>query len=74
MRAWHTQDPRPQPARQAQACGLLAGRAAWLAHPLFAAARQRPDVVNALLTEFLDQLPEPVSAAPARRRDEPCSR
>ena len=25
-------------------CGMLAGRAAWLAHPLFAAARARPDL------------------------------
>ena len=31
-------------ARQARDHGLLAGRAAWLAHPLFAAARQRPDL------------------------------
>ena len=29
-------------SRQAQARGMLAGRAAWLAHPLFTAARQRP--------------------------------
>jgi len=35
-------------ARQAQARGLLAGRAEWLAHPLFAAARQRPAVASAL--------------------------
>ena len=35
-------------ARQAQARGLLAGRAAWLAHPLFAAAGQRPAVASAL--------------------------
>ena len=35
-------------ASQAQAHGLLAGRAAWLAHPLFAAARQRPAVASAL--------------------------
>lgn len=35
-------------ARQAQARGLLAGRAAWLAHPLFAAASQRPAVASAL--------------------------
>jgi 3-oxoadipate enol-lactonase len=34
--------------RQAQARGMLAGRAAWLAHPLFAAARQRPGVASAL--------------------------
>src|SRR3984957_15484717 len=30
--------------RQAQAHGVLAGRAAWLSHPLFAAARERPDL------------------------------
>jgi 3-oxoadipate enol-lactonase len=35
-------------ARQARAHGLLAGRAAWLAHPLFAAARQRPDLAGLL--------------------------
>src|ERR1700751_2093394 len=28
-------------AQRARACGLLAGRASWLAHPLFATARQR---------------------------------
>ena len=35
-------------ARQAQARGVLAGRAAWLAHPLFAAAREQPDVASRL--------------------------
>ena len=35
-------------ARQAQARGVLAGRAAWLAHPLFAAAREQPDVASQL--------------------------
>ena len=35
-------------SRQAQARGVVAGRAAWLAHPLFAAARQRPAVASAL--------------------------
>jgi 3-oxoadipate enol-lactonase len=35
-------------ARQARAGGLLAGRAAWLAHPLFAIARQRPAVASRL--------------------------
>ena len=34
--------------RQAQARGMLAGRAAWLAHPLFAAARQQPEVAGQL--------------------------
>jgi len=34
--------------RQVQAGGVLAGRAAWLAHPLFAAARQRPDLAGKL--------------------------
>ncbi len=33
-------------ARQARARGVLAGRAAWLAHPLFAAARGRPEVAS----------------------------
>jgi 3-oxoadipate enol-lactonase len=34
--------------RQARARGVLAGRAAWLAHPLFAAARERPEVASQL--------------------------
>lgn len=34
--------------RQVQTRGLRAGRAAWLAHPLFAAARQRPDLARQL--------------------------
>jgi 3-oxoadipate enol-lactonase len=37
-------------ARQALARGLLAGRAAWLAHPLFAVASQQPAVASALGT------------------------
>jgi 3-oxoadipate enol-lactonase len=37
-------------SRQAQARGVVAGRAAWLAHPLFAAARQQPAVASALAT------------------------
>ena len=35
-------------ARRVQAGGMLAGREAWLAHPLFAAARERPDLASAL--------------------------
>jgi pimeloyl-ACP methyl ester carboxylesterase len=35
-------------ARRVQAGGVLAGREAWLAHPLFAAARERPDLASAL--------------------------
>jgi pimeloyl-ACP methyl ester carboxylesterase len=34
--------------RRVQAAGVLAGREAWLAHPLFAAARERPDLAAAL--------------------------
>jgi 3-oxoadipate enol-lactonase len=34
--------------RQAQGRGVLAGRAAWLAHPLFAAVRKQPDVARQL--------------------------
>ncbi|HEX4216053.1 MAG TPA: alpha/beta fold hydrolase [Candidatus Dormibacteraeota bacterium] len=34
--------------QQARDHGLLAGRAAWLAHPLFAAARRRPEVAGPL--------------------------
>jgi 3-oxoadipate enol-lactonase len=35
-------------ARQVEAGGVRAGREAWLAHPLFAAARERPDLAAAL--------------------------
>jgi len=35
-------------ARQVRAGGVPAGRTAWLAHPLFAAARQRPDLARRL--------------------------
>ena len=35
-------------ARAVRAGGVPAGRAAWLAHPLFAAARQRPDLASSL--------------------------
>ena len=37
-----------QVARAVQAGGVRAGREAWLAHPLFAAARERPDLAAAL--------------------------
>jgi 3-mercaptopyruvate sulfurtransferase SseA/pimeloyl-ACP methyl ester carboxylesterase len=40
--------PLDETARQAQARGLLAGREAWLAHPLFAAARRQPEVAGSL--------------------------
>ena len=43
-------------ARQARTHGLLAGRAAWLAHPLFAAARQRPDLA-AVLAQLVSGYP-----------------
>jgi pimeloyl-ACP methyl ester carboxylesterase len=35
-------------ARQVQAGGVVAGRTAWLAHPLFAAACERPDLASRL--------------------------
>jgi 3-oxoadipate enol-lactonase len=35
-------------ARRVRAGGVPAGRAAWLAHPLFAAARQRPELAGQL--------------------------
>jgi 3-oxoadipate enol-lactonase len=35
-------------ARRVQAGGVLAGREAWLAHPLFAAVRERPELGGAL--------------------------
>ena len=34
--------------RRVEAAGVLAGREAWVAHPLFAAARERPDLAAAL--------------------------
>jgi 3-oxoadipate enol-lactonase len=34
--------------RRVRTAGVLAGRGAWLAHPLFAAARERPDLAAAL--------------------------
>jgi 3-oxoadipate enol-lactonase len=37
-----------QVARQVRAGGVAAGREAWLVHPLFAAARQRPDLAGRL--------------------------
>jgi 3-oxoadipate enol-lactonase len=43
-------------ARQVRAGGVPAGRAAWLAHPLFAAARQRPDLAR-LLTAMVAGYP-----------------
>jgi 3-oxoadipate enol-lactonase len=41
-------------ARQVQAGGVLAGRAAWLAHPLFAAARERPELASRLAAMVAD--------------------
>lgn len=41
-------DAMDKVARQVAAGGVLAGRAAWLTHPLFAAARERPDLVSRL--------------------------
>jgi len=43
-------------ARQARDHGLLAGREAWLAHPLFAAARQRPGL-GGLLAQMVAGYP-----------------
>jgi 3-oxoadipate enol-lactonase len=39
---------------QVQVGGVLAGRAAWLAHPLFAAARERPDLASRLAAMVAD--------------------
>ena len=39
-------DALDEVARQVEAGGVLAGRAAWLAHPLFAAARERPAIAS----------------------------
>jgi 3-oxoadipate enol-lactonase len=41
-------------ARQVESGGVEAGRAAWLLHPLFAAARQRPDLAAALAAMMND--------------------
>ena len=43
-------------ARQVKAGGVEAGRAAWLSHPLFAEARQRPDLA-ARLTSMVNRFP-----------------
>lgn len=41
-------DALDEVGRAVQASGVLAGRAAWLAHPLFAAACERPDLTRQL--------------------------
>ena len=59
-------------ARQVVAGGIPAGRQAWLDHPLFAAARERPDLLNRLTTmvgdypgqHWLGQDPHLVEPAP----------
>jgi 3-oxoadipate enol-lactonase len=43
-------DAMDEVARQVAAGGVPAGRAAWMAHPLFAAARERPEAASALAT------------------------
>lgn len=43
-------------ARQARTRGLAAGQAAWLAHPLFATARERPEVAS-VLAEMVARYP-----------------
>jgi pimeloyl-ACP methyl ester carboxylesterase len=43
-----SEDALGELARQVQTGGVPAGRAAWLAHPLFAAARQRPELAGQL--------------------------
>jgi pimeloyl-ACP methyl ester carboxylesterase len=51
-------DALDQLARRVQAGGVPAGRAAWLAHPLFAAARQRPELaaqLAAMVAEYPGQ-------------------
>lgn len=47
-------EARDDVARQVAAGGLRAGRAAWLAHPLFAAARERPDLASRLAAMVAD--------------------
>ena len=48
--AWdqRSADAMDEVARQVKAHGLLACRAAWLAHPLFDGARQRPELASQL--------------------------
>ena len=51
-------DALDEVARQVQAGGVLAGRAAWLAHPLFASARQRPELavkLSAMVADYPGQ-------------------
>jgi len=43
-----SEDALGQVARRVQTGGVTAGRAAWLAHPLFAAARERPELAAQL--------------------------
>jgi 3-oxoadipate enol-lactonase len=53
-----SQAARDEVARAVRRGGVRAGRAAWLAHPLFAAARQRPELAS--------QLAEMVSGYPGQ--------
>jgi hypothetical protein len=53
-------------ARQAQARGVLAGRTAWLAHPLFAAARKQPEVGSQMAAMVTAASPAPsITSSPA---------
>ncbi len=72
--AWDPESARAleEVARRVQAAGMLAGREAWLAHPLFAVARERPDLAGALAVmvagypgqHWLDQDPHRQTRAP----------
>ena len=49
---------RAEVAREVAAGGVAAGRAAWLAHPLFASARQRPELavkLSAMVADYPGQ-------------------
>ena len=59
-------------ARRVEAGGMLAGREAWLAHPLFAAARERPDLAAALAGHG-GRLPRPALAGPGSPPPDPAA-
>ena len=59
-------------ARRVQAGGVLAGREAWLAHPLFATARERPDLAGAA-GRHGGGLPRPALARPGPPPPDPAA-
>jgi len=58
-------------ARQARQHGLLAGRAAWLAHPLFATTQEQPAVASALADMIAGYPGQHWTGHDPHRQDEP---